>query len=450
MVATSETETASGGSPQWSVTPEGDGVESAWCRLVHNDTVLETARMRAGSVHLIATSIPFGNQYEYGPSLNDMGHNEDNVAFWEQMDFLIPELLRVLSPGRVAAIHVKDRIRFGNVTGLGFPTLEPFSDECAAAFRKHGFQLMGRITVDTDVVRENAQTNRLTQKEQAKDGSKMGCGTPEYVLLFRKPPSDLSNGYADIPVRNEAMLARRRLRDLESLAGKAGRLRKEGKEVPVALTEAEAELERCGAELAEAARAYSVSHWQIDAAGIWRSSGDRLPDDEILCALPLGAIKRMWREYSGRGTYDLRENERLNEVLLSRGILPGGWQLFAPVGRSENVWTDIERIRTLNSDLARRGMEQHVCPLPLDIPERLIRRYTMPGEVVFDPFAGIGSVPYQALKMGRRARGTELNGDYWAVACGYCEKVMAAESVPTLFDLAALDEEIGKGKEPME
>jgi SAM-dependent methyltransferase len=149
---------------------------------------------------MICTSIPFGTQYEYCPSFNDFGHNPDNTGFWMQMDFLIPELLRVLRPGRICAVHVKDRIRFGNVTGKGRPTVEPFSDHCSGAFRKHGFELLARITIDTDVVRENAQTYRLSWSEVVKDGTKMGAGMPEYVLVFCKLPTDTSKGYADEPV----------------------------------------------------------------------------------------------------------------------------------------------------------------------------------------------------------------------------------------------------------
>lgn len=365
-------------------------------RMIYNDTVLEVAEWAEGCVDMICTSIPFGTQYEYAPSLNDMGHNEDNGAFWEQMEFLIPELYRVLRPGRVAAIHVKDRIRFGNVTGDGFPSVEPFSDECSAAFRRHGFRLMGRVTVDTDVVRENAQTYRLTWKEMVKDATKMGCGTCEYVLIFRKPQSDATRGYADVPVE----------RPDERVHGE-----------------------------------YSLAHWQIDAAGFWRSSGDRLPAPELLQNMPLDVVRRLWREYSAGGVYNLKEHEAVCQAMLERGTLPTGWMLFAPVSRSPWVWTDIERIRTLNSEQARRAQEQHVCPLQLDIIERLVRRYTMKGEIVFDPFAGIGSVPYQALMMERKGWGCELNRDYWKMSIGYCERAAAREAVPTLFDLAEFTEE---------
>ena len=101
-------------------------VEGRHFRVVNDDCVEETRRMESNSVGLIHTSIPFGNHYEYSANYNDFGHNQNTDRFFEQMDFLTPELLRVLQPGRVAAIHVKDRILFGNATGTGMPTVEPF------------------------------------------------------------------------------------------------------------------------------------------------------------------------------------------------------------------------------------------------------------------------------------------------------------------------------------
>ena len=167
---------------------------------VLNDCCEETKKMKSNSVDLIHTSIPFSNHYEYTPSYNDFGHNDNNERFFEQMDFLTPELLRILKPGRIAAIHVKDRVLFGNATGDGMPTIDPFSEMTVMHYMKHGFKYMGRIVVLTDVVRENNQTYRLGWSENCKDGSKMGVGCPEYVLLFRKLPSDTAKAYADTPV----------------------------------------------------------------------------------------------------------------------------------------------------------------------------------------------------------------------------------------------------------
>lgn len=80
------------------------------------------------------------------------------------------------------------------------PTMEPFHALCIEHYMKAGFQYFGMITVVTDVVRENNQTYLLGWSEQCKDGTKMGVGCPEYILLFRKLPTDTSRAYADEPV----------------------------------------------------------------------------------------------------------------------------------------------------------------------------------------------------------------------------------------------------------
>jgi hypothetical protein len=68
--------------------------------LVNNDSVDEYSAIDSDRFHLMVTSVPFGNHYEYSASYNDFGHNQDNEAFFRQMDFLTPQLLRTLRPGR--------------------------------------------------------------------------------------------------------------------------------------------------------------------------------------------------------------------------------------------------------------------------------------------------------------------------------------------------------------
>lgn len=75
-------------------------VEGKNYEAVHDDCVEETRRMESNSVGLVHTSIPFGNHYEYSANYNDFGHNQNTERFFEQMDFLTPELYRVLEPGR--------------------------------------------------------------------------------------------------------------------------------------------------------------------------------------------------------------------------------------------------------------------------------------------------------------------------------------------------------------
>lgn len=353
---------------------------------VNDDCVEECRRIESNSVGLIHTSIPFGNHYEYSANYNDFGHNENTEKFFEQMDFLTPELLRILEPGRVAAIHVKDRVLFGNATGTGMPTIEPFHAQCIEHYMKHGFQYFGMITVVTDVVRENNQTYRLGWSEQCKDGSKMGVGCLEYILLFRKLPTDKSNAYADDPVKKT----------------------KED---------------------------YTRAQWQIDAHGYWRSSGDRLISKDELKEFSVDDLQRVYREYSRSNVYSYEEHVKLAEELDKNDKLPATFMVVAPGSWNNlDVWDDINRMRTLNTTQSRRRQQMHVCPLQLDIVERIINRYSNEGDMVLDPFGGLMTVPMTAVKMKRYGYGIELSCDYFRDGVGYLQEAENEIETPTLFD----------------
>jgi hypothetical protein len=382
-------------------------------RMVHEDAVLEARRMESDSVHLIVTSVPFATQYEYTPNFADLGHTVDNVHFWEHMDFLTPEQYRVLRPGRVLAVHCKDRITPGGINGYGFQTVTRFSDQVAAHYESHGFAFLARRTVVTDVVRENSSTYRLGWTEQCKDGTRMGAGLPEYVMLFRKPPTDRSNGYADDPVRK----------------AKPDVLDEEGRVVGW----------RDGGRIAPGT-GYSRSRWQVDAHGFWRSNGDRLLSAEDLAGLPHERVFKLYRQESLQEVYDHARHVGLGEALEAAHRLPVTFMLLPPQSWHPDVWTDITRMRTLNMLQERKGQEQHLCPLQFDIVNRLIAQHSMPGEVVFDPFAGIGTVPYCAVKLGRYGWGVELNRSYWADAVAYCQAAEQDVATPGLFDLLEAEE----------
>ncbi len=400
-----------------------DGPAPRW-RMINNDSVVETAAMPDASVDLIVTSVPFGNQYEYTPSYNDFGHTDDNGHFFAQMDFLTPNLLRILKPGRLACVHVKDRIRFGNVTGKGAPTLDPFSDEVSAHFRRHGFDLMARITVDTDVVRENNQTYRLSYGELLKDSTKMGAGVPEYVLIFRRPQTDRSRGYADTPVSLEPP----RCIDFDDPDAEPQPYHRELTPLP--------------------GEGYSLARWQVDAHAHWRSSGDRFLTADELAKLPTSLLPKAFKEAQQGTIYDHEEHVRLGELVAGRdpadprGGLPRTYMSLAPEAVSDQVWSDITRMRTLNNEQSLGNREKHVCPLQIDIVDRLIRLRSMPGELVFDPFAGIGTVPARAVALGRRGLGVELNGDkYYPDAVRYTRAAEDKIAMPTMFALLGADAE---------
>lgn len=353
---------------------------------INNDCVDELSQMDTNSVDQIITSIPFGNHYEYTPSYNDFGHNPDTEKFLEQMDFLTPNLLRVLKPGRVYCCHVKDRVLFGGTTGTGMPTMEPFHALVIEHCMKHGFQYFGMITVVTDVVRENNQTYRLGWTEQCKDGTKMGVGCPEYILLFRKLPTDTSKAYADVPV-------------------------------------------------CKSKDEYTRAQWQIDAHGYWRSSGDRLVSKDELESFPVDRLQAMYRSYSRDNVYSYEDHVALAKRLDEDGKLPATFMVVAPGSWNESVWDDISRMKTFNTTQSRRRQELHVCPLQIDIVERLLNRYSNPGDVVLDPFGGIMTVPTLAVKHGRYGIGVELNTDYFRDGVAYLKEADMQQGVFTLFDL---------------
>lgn len=361
-------------------------------RCIYNDSVIETRAMAENSIDMVLTSIPFSTQYEYSPSYNDFGHTDDNEHFFEQMDFLTPELFRILRPGRMACIHVKDRIVPSGMTGLGFQEVYDFHSDVIRHYKKHGFAFMGMITIATDVVRENNQTYRLGWTEQCKDGTKMGHGLPEYLLKFRKPPTDPSNGYADHPV-------------------------------------------------VKPMNEYKRGRWQTDAHGFHRSSGDRLLTPEEIHSLPLRDIYRRFRAHSYTTVYDYEAHAELAIELDAAKRLRTDFMVLPPQSWHPDVWTDITRMRTLNSKQVQKGKQVHLCPLQFDLVDRAIAQHTMPGETVLDPFGGIMTVPYRAVALDRFGIGIELNEGYFIDGAFHCAAAEMKKNSPSLFELVETEEE---------
>jgi DNA modification methylase len=81
------------------------------------------------------------------------------------------------------------------------------------------------------------------------------------------------------------------------------------------------------------------------------------------------------------------------------------------------VWTDIRSMRTLNVAAAREASDvRHIAAMSLDMIDRAVQLWSNPGDIIFDPFTGIGSTGYEAVKAGRRFCGAELKNAYWRQA----------------------------------
>jgi len=108
------------------------------------------------------------------------------------------------------------------------------------------------------------------------------------------------------------------------------------------------------------------------------------------------------------------------------------WQAWA-----SPVWMDTRETEVLNTKIARDDeAEKHLCPMPLDLTERVVLQYTNPGEKVYSPFMGVGSEGYVSLRRGRRFIGTELKDSYFRQAVKYLREAEAEALAPKLFEVA--------------
>lgn len=106
------------------------------------------------------------------------------------------------------------------------------------------------------------------------------------------------------------------------------------------------------------------------------------------------------------------------------------WRRYA-----EPVWWDIDQMDVLNYRTAKGDRdERHICPLQLGLIERCVQIWSLPDEVVFSPFAGIGSEGVGALRQGRKFVGIELKAEYFQHAKRNLENAERRHTSRGLFD----------------
>jgi len=115
--------------------------------------------------------------------------------------------------------------------------------------------------------------------------------------------------------------------------------------------------------------------------------------------------------------------------------LPKTFMAIDPVSKKDWIWDDVTRMRTLNCKQTQKNRQNHICPLQLDIVDRIIDRFSNEGDIVFDPFSGISTVPYCAIRKRRIGCGVELNHGYWKDGLSYLREAEMDVTAPTLFDM---------------
>ncbi len=302
------------------------------------------------SVDFCIHSPPFSSLYIYSDSESDMGNSADDAEFFKHYQYAIKELNRVTVPGRLCAVHCKDLPLYANRDGT--TGLIDFPGMCIQEFEAAGWVYHSRVTIWKCPVTERERTNNngLLHKTVKRDTSQVRQGMADYLLVFRKRPSEEAGLMSDKPI-----------------------VRPNGFERYVGLL--------------DPARTHKGDHPAKFA---------RLPASQKSIAI---------------------------------------WQRYA-----EPVWWDIDQTDVLNFKMAKAADdEKHICPLQLGLIERAIEIWSLPGEVVLSPFAGVGSEGVGAIRMGRKFVGIELKDSYFDHALKFLNEAVEEAKQNDLF--SGLDNE---------
>ena len=277
-------------------------------KLLQGDACERLREVASESVDFTLYSPPFGTLYAYSPSERDLGNSRSRDEFFAHYRYFADELLRVIKPGRITALHVQQEV-LQKVKG-GIIGMHDLRGDFIRAMEDVGFIYHGEVCIDKDPQAQAIRTKAkgLMFVQLRKDASWMRQALADYILLFRKP------GENAVPIHPD------------------------------------------------------------------------ITNDE-------------WIEWA------------------------------------RPIWYGIKESDTLNVTAARTDKdERHICPLQLGTIERCIRLWSNPGDLVLDPFSGIGSVAVVAIKHGRRFIGTELKPEYARVAARNIEHAVSESRSVDLFN----------------
>lgn len=351
--------------------PEYQGV--GWA--IHNSDCIEgMAAMPECSVDMACFSPPFGDLFVYSDSDRDLGNAGTGAAFLNQYSFFAEALNRVMKPGRIVCVHCTDLpMRKGRDGAIG---LQDFSGDLIKAHTAAGMIYHGRTTIWKDPVVEMQRTKALglLYKQIRKDSAMNRVGMPDYMLFFRKAGDNPDRIEHAAPEWREDVFQHHYCESCETEHDFSS-----------------AFCPTCGKSMETVERKERIhSKEAVRIAKAWlenmRKAGlcGQVPDADALAKL------------MDHVEFDVYE-----------------WQKLA-----SPVWMNIQQGNVLNGfrSAKAQGDERHVCPLQLDTIANCLRLYSKPGDVVMDPFNGIGSTGYQAVKMMRRYIGFELKPEYAAQA----------------------------------
>jgi len=171
--------------------------------LYHGDCIEVLKGIPSNSVHYSIFSPPFANLYTYSNSDRDMGNCVNDAQFVQHMNFLAPEVYRVIMPGRLVSVHCMDLPLMKSKDGmLG---LKDFPATLREIFEAAGFIYHSKVTIWKDPVVEMQRTKSLglLHKQLKKDSCRSRQGTPDYIITLYKPgdnPEPVTHTNESFPV----------------------------------------------------------------------------------------------------------------------------------------------------------------------------------------------------------------------------------------------------------
>lgn len=349
---------------------EGD----TW-KLYHGDSCEVLKGIPDCSIDFGIHSPPFSSLYIYSDSEADLGNSANDEEFFEHYEFIIGELYRTTVVGRLCAVHCKDLPKYANTHG--YAGLSDFPGDTVKAFERHGWSFHSRCTIWKCPVTERERTNNngLLHKTATRDRSQLRQGMADYLLVFRKPPVGTLN--SDKPV---------------------------------------AWCPKCNSSHVHYVKMKAAQRLKCETCGALSASGNQDAFQSYVGTLdPRHSIEHP-SKFARKAKDRMMPSVRI-------------WQRYA-----EPVWWDIDQTNVLNYKAGRDADdERHICPLQLDVIQRSISLWSNPGDVVFSPFAGVGSEGVGAIREGRRFVGVELKESYFNVAVNNLRQAVKESDQGTLF-----------------
>lgn len=339
--------------------------------LYHGDCTDVLRGLPDNSVHYSIFSPPFASLYTYSASPRDLGNCRDSAEFFAHFRYVIPELYRVLKPGRLLSMHCM--LLPTSKSRDGFIGLDDFRGDLIRAFKEVGFIFHSEVTIFKDPVQAMQRTKALglLHKTIRKDASMSRQGIPDYLVTLQKP--DVSREVSEVDAWREYATALTRA----LLPGALVTWRKPGaNQEPISHEN-------------DALR--DVAVWQRYASPVWVTT--RGVDDEgfAICTA---------EQVEGDPASGINPSDTLN---------------FRAAREHDD--------------------ERHLCALQLEVIRRAVRLWSNPGDVVFSPFGGIGSEPYVAVKEGRFGVSSELKDSYFDQAVRNLAAAVEPPRQRSLFDI---------------